>query len=49
MLVDYKGKVIQLADEGKEQDFTQVLSMKQLTDFRKKFNVGLDWDEFEIK
>jgi len=49
MLVDYKGKVIQLADEGKEQDFTQVLSMKQLTDFREKFNVGLDWDEFKIQ
>ena len=49
MLVDYKGKIVELADEGKEQLFTQVLSMNQLTDFRKKFNVALDWDEFEIQ
>ena len=49
MLVDYKGKVISLADEGKEQNFIQVISLKQLTDFRAKFNVGRDWDEFEIK
>ena len=48
MLVDYKGKVIALADEGKEQDFTQVISLKQLKDFRNKFNVGLDWDEFSL-
>ena len=48
MLIDYKGKVISLADEGSEQDFTQVISLQQLTDFRAKFNVGLDWDEFKI-
>ena len=49
MLIDYKGKVIGLADEGKEQGFSQVISLKQLKSFREKFNVGLDWDEFEIK
>lgn len=48
MLIDYKGQLSSLADEGKEDVFTQVLSLKQLNDFRKKFNVGLDWDEFSL-
>lgn len=48
MLIDYKGQVSSLADDGKEEVFTQVLSLKQLNDFRKKFNVGLDWDEFSL-
>jgi hypothetical protein len=39
--LNYKGKVIALADEGKEQDFTQVISLKQLKLFREKFNVGM--------
>ena len=49
MLVDYKGKVISLAVEGKAQNFTQVISKQVLSDFRKKFNVGLDWDEFRLE
>ncbi len=49
MLVDHKGQISVAADEGKEQMFTQTLSLQQLRDFRQKFNVGLDWDEFDIK
>ena len=48
MMIDFKGKVISLADEGSEQNFTQVISLQQLTNFRNKFNVSLDWDEFGL-
>jgi len=49
MIIDPKGKVIEKADEGKERSLSTVLSYGELKRFREKFNVGLDWDQFEIK
>ncbi len=49
MIIDFKGKVIEQGEEGKERALTAELSCKQLSEFRKKFNVGADWDEFELK
>lgn len=49
MIVDPKGKVIEKADEGKERSLSAKLSYGELISFREKFNVGLDWDYFNIK
>jgi predicted amidohydrolase len=49
MIIDPKGKVIEKADEGKERSLSAILSHSELVSFRQKFNVGLDWDQFDIK
>jgi len=48
MIVDPYGKIISQAEAGKEQTITGMLSIQELTDFRNKFMVGMDWDEFSI-
>ena len=48
MIADPFGEIISLADAGKELTITEVLSKQKLEDFRKKFTVGMDWDEFSI-
>ena len=48
-LIDFKGKhMVEIAadEEGME---TMNLSYSQLTEFRKGFTVGMDWDKFEIR
>lgn len=47
-MVDAKGNVISQIEAGKNQATTIVISKEKLVAFRKKFNVGLDWDNFEI-
>ena len=47
-LIDAKGTVISEAPEDKESAMRVTLSGKQLQQFRNKFNVGCDWDRFEI-
>jgi len=47
-LIDAKGAVISEAPEDKESAIRVTLSGKQLQQFRNKFNVGRDWDRFEI-
>ena len=47
-LIDAKGKVLSEAPESKEAAIRMSLSEKDLREFRKKFNVGRDWDTFEI-
>jgi predicted amidohydrolase len=49
MIVDFKGKVIGEGEEGKERALSAELSYKDLIDFRNKFNVGVDWDNFSIE
>lgn len=49
MIIDPKGKIIADAGEEKERILSEKLSYSELTEFRQKFNVGLDWDRFEIK
>ncbi len=49
MIIDPKGKVIEKADESKERSLSAVLSFNDLKSFREKFNVGMDWDKFEIQ
>lgn len=48
MIADPYGEIISLADAGKEQTITGVLSKQKLEDFRKKFTVGMDWDGFDV-
>jgi predicted amidohydrolase len=49
MIVDPRGKVIEQADEGKERSLSAVLNYSELKELREKFNVGLDWDQFNIQ
>lgn len=48
-VIDPKGKLIANGDEGKERALSITLSAKELKSFREQFNVGLDWDNFQIK
>ena len=47
-LIDAKGAIVSEAPESKEVSMCVSLSGKQLQEFRNKFNVGMDWDVFEI-
>jgi len=47
-VIDPKGQVISTTQPHQENIETVLLSYEELEDFRKKFPVGLDGDEFEI-
>lgn len=47
-LIDPKGQYIAKAARGEEAIVEATLSGDELVRFREKFNVGLDWDRFEI-
>jgi omega-amidase len=47
-LTDAKGNVVSQAPEGREAVMHATLSADELQNFRNKFNVGRDWDRFEI-
>ncbi len=49
MFIDAKGSVLEEAPDGVENAISINLSAKEIIAFRKKFNVGLDWDGFEIE
>lgn len=48
-IIDPKGKVLANGEEGKERALSVNLSARELKTFREQFNVGLDWDNFQIK
>ncbi|HAQ37308.1 MAG TPA: amidohydrolase [Saprospirales bacterium] len=48
-LIDPKGDIIATATSGLEEIVEASLSFYVLHDFRSKFNVGLDWDDFDLK
>jgi len=48
-LIDVKGNVVSEAPENREAAIRVSLSGEYLLSFRSKFNVGRDWDDFEIK
>lgn len=48
-VIDPKGKLIANGEEAKERALSVTLSAKELKNFREQFNVGLDWDHFQIK
>jgi predicted amidohydrolase len=48
-MIDAKGKIVSEAVCGKETAETVVINKEDLNEFRNKFNVGNDWDIFEIK
>ena len=48
MFIDAKGNILEEVPDGLEEAISVNLSTKEIQAFRKKFNVGLDWDEFEI-
>jgi predicted amidohydrolase len=48
LIIDPKGKIISQGEEGKERVLSEELSLAELAEFRKKFNVGPDWDKFSI-
>ncbi|MDO8897587.1 MAG: amidohydrolase [Bacteroidales bacterium] len=47
-LLDAKGLILSQASAEKEMIVESVLSYPELLIFREKFNVGLDWDRFNI-
>jgi len=47
-MVDPKGDVISEAETGKEVYNSVAISRASLTRLREKFNVGIDWDKFNI-
>lgn len=49
MVVSPKGEIISQGKEGEEDTLNATLSYAELVRFRNKFNVGLDWDRFEIE
>lgn len=48
MFIDAKGKIIEEASDGLEKAMSVSFYAKEIIGFRKKFNVGLDWDGFEL-
>ena len=48
MIIDAKGQILENGYEGEEKALTVQLSATDLVSFRKKFNVGFDWDSFTI-
>ncbi len=47
-LIDPKGQIISEAPENRQAMMQVTLSAKTLQKFRNKFNVGRDWDRFEV-
>jgi predicted amidohydrolase len=48
MIIDPMGEIIKETNDGKEEALSVNLSHDALKKFRSKFNVGPDWDKFEI-
>jgi predicted amidohydrolase len=48
MVIDPKGKIIFEAQPGKEEVLFARLDYNQLTEYRNKFKIGMDWDKFNI-
>lgn len=48
LIIDPKGQILSDIETNKESICQLKLSTKMLIDFRKKFNVGYDWDNFQI-
>lgn len=48
MIIDAKGQILDNGFEAMEKALSVILSASDLISFRKKFNVGLDWDDFAI-
>lgn len=49
MFLNAKGCVLEELGDGLEKALSVNFSANDLNNFREKFNVGYDWDEFEIK
>lgn len=47
-VVDPQGKIVAAAEAGKDSVLTATLSYGKMKEFREKFTVGADWDDFEI-
>jgi len=48
MLIDPKGNILAQAKPNQEQVVETSIGMDELLNFRKKFNVALDWDDFKM-
>ncbi len=49
MFIDPKGELIWKAADAKEESSTTEIYLDELNDFRKKFPVGMDADDFEVR
>lgn len=49
LFIDAKGKILADASNGIDTAISSTFSYEEINNFRQKFNVGLDWDEFDIK
>ena len=48
LLSDPRGNILKMASSGAEEIITLTLDARLLSEYRAKFNVALDWDQFEI-
>lgn len=48
MLIDPKGNIVVRANPNQEQVIETSIQLGELLNFRKKFNVALDWDDFKM-
>ena len=49
MIIDAKGTILKQGNPDENEALSVTLSYESLTNFRNKFNVGMDWDEFVLK
>jgi len=49
MLVDPKGIAVAMANPNEEQVVFAQISKDTLNEFRQKFNIGADWNPYELK
>ncbi|MCX6232134.1 MAG: amidohydrolase [Bacteroidetes bacterium] len=49
MIIDPMGNVLQQAKPSEEETLSVILSKNFLQEFRNKFTVGLDWDNFSLQ
>lgn len=48
VILDFKGKLIKCCKDNEPEVITETLTYNGLADFRERFRVALDWDEFQF-
>ncbi|MDZ7774276.1 MAG: nitrilase-related carbon-nitrogen hydrolase [Bacteroidales bacterium] len=46
--INAKGETLKKANDNKEEVIVTTLSYEELSNFREKFKVGMDWDRFTL-
>ncbi len=48
VILDYKGKLIKCCKDNEPEVITETLTYQTLAEFRERFKVALDWDDFQL-